>query len=75
VITTTAAPANDSGIAVEDRLQAGQDRLHLLVWNDGHQHHQAVHVIEHGMGGMKAVMPFSRNVVENRVAGRLDAIQ
>src|SRR2546422_1483555 len=66
---------HDPGVSVEDRLQAGQNRLHLLLWNDGHQHHQAVHLIEHRMGCMKAVVSFSRNVVDDRVASRLDVVQ
>src|SRR5207245_9820537 len=43
---------HDPGVSVEDRLQAGQNWIHLLLCNDGHQLKLVVTLIDYCIGLM-----------------------
>src|ERR1041384_2663212 len=62
---------HDTSIAGKQWFQSCENRLHLIGCDDRHEHDDAVHLVEHWMGGVKAMMSLAGDVVDDRVAGRL----
>jgi hypothetical protein len=60
---------HDSGVAGEQRFQTRENRFHLISGDHRHEHDDAVHFVEHGMGGVKPMMTLSRNIVNDGIAG------
>src|SRR5688500_3172974 len=59
-----------SRVAGEQRLEARQDGLDFLRRDHAHEHNDAVHLVEHRVSAMEAVVAFTRNIVDDGVAGR-----
>src|SRR5262245_49532062 len=63
------------GVLVEERAQAGQNRLDLVLRHDREDHHLAAGIVEQQMAFMKPVMTLAGYIVDDRVPGGPDPVQ
>src|SRR5688500_7483630 len=60
---------HDSGVPIEQRPQAREDRLDFLFRHHGHNHDKTFLLVEHKMRFTKSMVPFARDVANDCIAG------